>query len=244
MESKSKKFYRLFHSEFISPIEIDTLGDLQVNMTEDGSAIRYKTESRRPSEWETQDMAVEGDAKVVETSKQHDESDRDIDEVLEPPSIPRTDPSFLREAWREKPIRKLALPPAPCTTDKESSLFIRIFRIGGDFEMKLYDRNLGVMHIMTNYDLTLFIWHIPRNPKKQKSMNVFELLTAELQGGEIVLGTMRDTTAIRLTVTASNRVEQLVGDLSFADMRKKTELWFKAFERLVQMKLQPSVYRS
>jgi hypothetical protein len=94
--------------------------------------------------------------------------------------------------------------------------------------------------------LTLLIWYAPRNQKKRKEMNVFELLHAKLVGETIVLGTMMgDSRELQLHVAESNTVDRLMPNSGLEDDKaKKAGVWYEAFQRLVTMKLQPKVYRS
>lgn len=217
--------------------ELDTLGELLPNLPSE--SLRYQTDDPRKNMFQ-QDSQAEPPAIVVETLQEHHDSDPDIDEVLEPPSS-RT----LKEAWIERPIRQLSLAAQQTPSDQRSSDYIRILRQGGDFEVTYEGRRLGVKHVFTNEDLTLLIWYAPRNQKKRKEMNVFELLHAKLDGETIVLGTMMgDSRELRLRVAESNTVDRLMPGSDLNDNAKKAGAWYEAFQRLVTMKLQPKVYRS
>lgn len=216
--------------------ELDTLGELLPNLPS------YHTEHLRKN-W-IQEDSVEPSSIVVETQQKHQDSDPDIDEVLEPPAVPRTSESFLREAWPERPIRQLHFAPQQNPPDQDNQLNIRILKLGGDFVLTYYGSRAGLKHVLTNEDLTLLIWHEPRNPKKRKEINVFELLKAELVEGQIVLGTMRDDSALRLDVADSNTVERLIPGSLGIEKNEKAKIWFSAFSKLVTMQLQSSVYRS
>jgi len=231
--------YKAFHTQFprvSAQSELDTLGELLPNLPS------YQTEKLRKTYF-LQD-SVEPSSIVVETQQKHQDSDPDIDEVLEPPAVPRTSTNFLKEAWQERPIRQLHFAVQQSPSDQENSLNIRILRLGGDFELTYYGRNLGLKHVLTNEDLTLLIWHEPRNPRKRKDMNVFELLEEQLVGDRIVLGTMRDREALKLKVASSNTVERLMPERQLNGPEEKAKVWSLAFHRLVTMQLQSSVYRS
>ena len=217
--------------------ELDTLGELLSNLPSE--SIRYQTDNPRKNMFQ-QDSQAEPPSILVETRQEHQDSDPDIDEVLEPP-IGRT----LEEAWIERPIRQLSLATQQTQSDKDSSNYIRILRQGGDFEVTYEGRRLGVKHVFTNEDLTLLIWYAPRSQKKRKEMNVFELLQAKLIGDTIVLGTMmEDSRELRLKVVESNTVDRLMPSSDLNSEEKKAGVWYEAFQRLVTMKLQPKVYRS
>lgn len=217
--------------------ELDTLGELLPNLPSE--SLRYHTENPRKNMFQ-QDSQEEPPAIIAETHQEHHDSDPDIDEVLEPPSF-RT----LEEVWKERPIRQLSLAAQQTPSDQKSSDYIRILRQGGDFEVTYEGRRLGVKRVFTNEDLTLLIWYAPRNHKKRKEMNVFELLHAELDGETIVLSTMMgDSRELQLRVVASNTVDRLMPNSDLDNEKKKAGVWYEAFQRLVTMKLQPKVYRS
>lgn len=243
MKSYEKVPYRPFKSDIprtSTVSELETLGELIPALPQGGSAYRYQTDMG-PGSKRLDDQPVDFSSVVIETHQRHLDTDRDIDEVLDTPNISRDNEAFLQLAWKERVIRKLDLRPQESEADKARNLAIKILRIGGDFQFSRLGRPKGLMHVKTNDDLTLLMWHAPRTPKKCKDINVFELLGARLEGMAIALKTIRDDKEIILTVTEANRVE-LLAERSL-ELQEKADLWFSAFDQLVKMQLQPSVYR-
>ena len=179
----------------------------------------------------------------LEAGLYHSLDDPDLDDVLEPPSIPRDNPTFLSQAWKDPPIRKPILTVEVNKADVLKEEQIKVLRTGGEFFLSFRGLVEARRRVWVAEDLTQLVWSKP-NDKKTDEINVFEILEDELTGDfAIVLKMTLSKETMTLKLVPENTIAELVESEKLKTDPEKAKFWHEAFHQLVKMQLQPKIYR-